>query len=68
MADSHKRLIVQLKRLRAKRGWSQAVLSKQSGLTKEYIARLELGHHDPSLSTLTKLAKALRVPLSDLIG
>lgn len=58
---------MQLKRLRADRGWSQAVLSKQSGLTKEYIARLELGQHDPSLSTLEKLAKALQVPLWKLV-
>jgi transcriptional regulator with XRE-family HTH domain len=67
MTGTHKRLIVQLKRLRAERGWSQAALSKQSGLTKEYIARLELGQHDPSLSTLVKFAKALKVSVAELV-
>jgi transcriptional regulator with XRE-family HTH domain len=42
-------------------------LSKRAGLTKEYIARLELGQHDPSLSTLTKLAKALKVSVAELV-
>ena len=67
MADNQKRFIMHLKRLRAERGWSQAALSKRTGLTKEYIARLELGQHDPSLSTLTKLAKALKVTVAELV-
>jgi transcriptional regulator with XRE-family HTH domain len=62
-----RRFIVRLKHLRAKRGWSQAALSERTGLTKEYIARLELGQHDPSLSTLTKLARALGVKLAELV-
>ena len=67
MSPDRKRLIMQLKRLRAKQGFSQAALSKRCGLTKEYIARLELGQHDPSLSTLAKLAKALKVTVSELV-
>lgn len=67
MSDSHKRLIIQLKRLRTERGWSQAALSKRSGLAKEYIARLELGQHDPSFSTLVKLAKAMKVTVAELV-
>jgi transcriptional regulator with XRE-family HTH domain len=67
MSSDHKRFIMHLKRLRAERGWSQVALSKRAGLTKEYIARLELGQHDPSLSTLTKLAKALKVSVTELV-
>lgn len=67
MVSIKKRLIVQVKRLRAERGWSQAALSQHAGLTKEYIARLELGQHDPSLSTLAKLAKALKVTVAELV-
>lgn len=67
MNSIRKRLIVRVKRLRAEHDWSQAALSQRAGLTKEYIARLELGQHDPSLSTLVKLAKALKVPLAELV-
>jgi len=72
MSLDHKRFIMHLKQLRAQRGWSQVAwsqvaLSKRAGLTKEYIARLELGQHDPSLSTLTKLAKALKVSVGELL-
>jgi transcriptional regulator with XRE-family HTH domain len=67
MTQDHKRFIMHLKVLRAQRGWSQVALSKRAGLTKEYIARLELGQHDPSLSTLTKLAKALKVSVGELL-
>ena len=42
-------------------------LSKRSGLAREYIARLELGQQDPSLSTLAKLAKALKVTVAELV-
>ena len=56
-----------LRKLRRKRGMSQAALATKAGYSREYIARLETGHHDPSLSTLTKLAKALGVPVTALL-
>ena len=62
-----KRLIMRLKALRAKQGLSQAGLAERAGISREYIARLETGHHDPSLSTLEKLAKALRVKVGELL-
>jgi transcriptional regulator with XRE-family HTH domain len=68
MRHDHRRFVMHLKRLRAQRGWSQVALSQRAGLTKEYIARLELGQHDPSLTTLKKLAKALKVTLAELVG
>jgi len=40
-------------------------LAEQSGISREYIARLETGHHDPSLSTRVKLAKALKVKVGE---
>jgi transcriptional regulator with XRE-family HTH domain len=52
---------------RAKRGLSQRELATLSTVSREYIARIELGQHDPTLSTLEKLAKALGVKVSKLI-
>ncbi len=62
-----KRFIMRLKRLRAARKMSQADLAAKVGLTREYIARLETGHHDPPLSTLEALAKALKVKVGKLL-
>ncbi len=56
-----------LTRLRAKRDMSQADLAEKSGIPHEYIARLETGHHDPSVTTLVKLAKALKVKPGKLL-
>jgi transcriptional regulator with XRE-family HTH domain len=67
MIPTLKRLIMRLKQLRAARDMSQADLADKSGVSREYIARLETGHHDPSLSTLVKLAKALKVKPGELL-
>jgi predicted transcriptional regulator len=37
-------------------------------VTLSYIGRLETGRHDPQLSTLTKLAKALKVRVGELVA
>jgi len=58
----------QLQRLRARRGLTQEQLAVTAGLSRTYLTRLELGQHDPSLGTLVRLAKALRVSVTDLLG
>lgn len=61
------RLGKRLKQLRAERGLTQAALAKEAGVTLSYIGRLEIGMHDPQLSTLKKLAKALKCKISELV-
>jgi transcriptional regulator with XRE-family HTH domain len=58
---------MRLKTLRAKSEMSQAALAQKVGVSREYIARLETGRHDPPLSTLEKLAKALGVRVTELL-
>ncbi len=62
-----KRLAMRLKQLRKQRGLTQAQLAKKMGLSHGYLARLEIGMHDPPLSTLGKLAKALKVTVAELV-
>ena len=62
-----KRFPMRLKELREKGEWSQAELAARVGVTREYIARLEAGKHDPPLSRLEKLAQALHVPIEKLL-
>ena len=56
-----------LKQLRAERQMSQANVAKASGLSREYIASLELGQQDPTLGTMRKLATALKVKVGVLV-
>jgi transcriptional regulator with XRE-family HTH domain len=56
-----------LKQLREAKHLSQAALAKRARLSREYVLRLEAGQQDPSLSTLTALAKALGVPVTALL-
>jgi transcriptional regulator with XRE-family HTH domain len=58
----------QLQRLRISRGLTQEQLAVTAGLSRTFLTRLELGQHDPSLSTLVRVAKALRVSVTELLG
>jgi len=63
----HKRLSMRLKQYREARGWTQEQLAEKAGFSRAYIARLEIGRHDPALSTVEKLAKALKVKVAELV-
>jgi transcriptional regulator with XRE-family HTH domain len=65
--DGRRRFGMQVKRLRKKAGLSQAALAFKAKLSPGYLARLEVGRHDPTLTTLKKLAKALGVPVTELL-
>jgi transcriptional regulator with XRE-family HTH domain len=58
---------MRLKQLREKRGMSQEVLAEKAGISRSYLARLETAKHDPTLTMLEKLAKALRVKIEALV-
>jgi len=61
------KIAMRIKALRTKRGWSQEELASRAGITRGYLARVETGRHEPTLTTLGKLAKALRVKVSALV-
>ena len=67
MTIVQKHLAKRLKDLRAKRELTQERLAKRADISRAYLARLEIGRHDPPLSTLTKLAKALKVKVAKLL-
>jgi transcriptional regulator with XRE-family HTH domain len=64
---THKRFIMRLKKFRADQGMTQEDLAKKAGISRVYVARLETGKQDPTLTTLTKLAKALKVKVGELL-
>lgn len=62
-------LNTKLKSVREAKGMSQFKLSAESGVAQGYISSLEAGEKtNPSLSTLQRLAEALGVPVTELLG
>jgi len=58
---------MRIKALRQARHMTQEALARQADISLGYVARLEIGRHDPKLSTLLKLAKALEVSVAELL-
>ena len=61
------RVAMRVKRLREQRQMTQEQLAAKGGISRTYLARLETARHDPTLSMLEKLAKALRVTVARLV-
>ena len=49
---------------RLQKGLSQGDIEKKTGLLRCYLSRVENGHTVPSLDTLSKIAVALDLPIS----
>ena len=58
---------MRLKKLRTAKGLSQEALAKRAKITREYVNKLEAGRYDPTMGTLQALAKALGVPVTELL-
>ena len=61
------RVAIRVKRLRERRDMSQEQLAERAGISRTYLARLETARQDPTLGTLEKLAKALKVKVTELL-
>jgi transcriptional regulator with XRE-family HTH domain len=56
-----------LRSLREEKKLSQGDLENRTGLLRCYISRVENGHTVPSVDTLEKLARAMEMPLYELM-
>lgn len=66
---SPKRIGTMLKRIRMEKGLTQLALAKRARVAQGYISELEAGHEkNPGIETLRKLAKALGVPVTELLA
>lgn len=54
--------------LRAKRGMTRRVLARDSGVSERYLAQLEAGQGNPSITVVHALARAFNVAPSTLIA
>lgn len=72
MTDNPKYILLQqigdcVRRLRAERGWTRPQLAEQAGLSPRFLAQLEAGEGNISISRLAQVAEALGQPLHGLI-
>jgi transcriptional regulator with XRE-family HTH domain len=56
-----------LRALREEKDFSQGEIEKRTGLLRCYISRVENGHTVPSVETLEKFARALEIPMYQLL-
>lgn len=59
---------MELARLRKERGLTQTKLAKLSGVSQTYISDLEANKKKPTVPIVRKLAAALEVTISELLG
>jgi len=65
--DESKKLGENLKKIRTKKDITQTGLAETLGVDKSFISNIENGKTNPTLSTITGLAKALGVSVNDLL-
>jgi XRE family aerobic/anaerobic benzoate catabolism transcriptional regulator len=56
-----------VRQFRARRGMSRRVLAEASGVSERYLAQLETGRGNASITVLKQIADAIDVPVDDLV-
>lgn len=56
-----------IKRLRLEKGLSQKRLAEEAGLSQSFIHSIEVGQKSPTIRSIRKIAKALGVPVEEII-
>lgn len=67
MSPTPKRMGKRIQALRKRRTLSRQQLAAKARVSREYTRKLEGGQYDPA-GTLRQIAKALGVPLAELLG
>ncbi len=57
-----------IRAFRLQKGLSQGDIEKKTGLLRCYLSRVENGHTVPSLDTLSKIAPALDLPITQFFA
>lgn len=67
MKDDAKKLGENLKKLRIRKDISQIELARMLSVDRSFVSNIENGKNNPTLSTITSLAKALGVSTNELL-
>ena len=57
-----------IKFLRENKGYTQENLADKTGLSLDYIGKIEVNINKPGLKSLIKIASALEVPIKELFN
>jgi len=67
MQSESARLGANLKKIRTKKGISQGDIARELEVSRGFVSTIENGKTNPTLLTISKLAKALGVPSDELL-
>ncbi len=67
MDEISKKLGQNIKRIREQKGMTQGDICRALNLDRGYVSSVESGKRNPTLSTLKKLADALKIPVDELL-
>ena len=67
-AEFINQITANLSRIRRQQRYTQREVAELAGLNPNYYAKVERGDSMPSLKTIHKLAKALKVTATDIVG
>lgn len=65
--DIRKKVGQNIKKYRLQKGWSQEDLAFECDLHRTYVSDVERGTRNPTILVLDKLAKAMKIPPSQLL-
>lgn len=66
MPNEAQKLGENLKRIRTEKGISQSDIAKSLGVSRGFVSNIENGKRNPTLATISRLAKAVGVPTEEL--
>ncbi len=66
--EIYKNIGQQIKKLREIRHLTQEKLAEKSGISLDYLGKIEVTINKPGLKTLIKLSNALEVPIKELFN
>jgi transcriptional regulator with XRE-family HTH domain len=67
MAEINKKVGLNIRKCRQKKGWSQEQLALEADLHRAYIGHIERGEKNIGLKNLEKIAKTLGVNIKNLL-
>lgn len=67
MSNDAKKLGENLKKIRMQKGITQSTIARNLEVDRSFVSNIENGKTNPTLSTITNLAKSLGVTASELL-